>query len=226
VAVLALLFLAGSSSSSFAGLILTLGTGNSAISGYTPPFGTVDVTRIDATHATIVFTAGSNATNKYLFGGAQAVDINVNGPFTASITAASFPNAGLATAFTIGDLTSGGSNNADGFGTYNQTFDNFDGATHAFSSATISLTLTSGSWATNSDVLTPNSNGSRVAAHIFVFDSSYGGVSGNALNTGYAAESGATVTTPEPATIVILASGLPVGLLALRRRFRGYPATE
>jgi hypothetical protein len=33
-------------------------------------------------------------------------------------------------------------------------------------------------------------------------------------------------SVPEPATIVMLASGVPVGLLALRRRFRGYPATE
>ncbi len=37
-----------------------LGVPNSGLSGFPPPYATVDVTRTDATHATITFTGLSN----------------------------------------------------------------------------------------------------------------------------------------------------------------------
>jgi len=46
----------------------TLDTGNSAISGFTGPYGSVSVDLTSSTTATITFTSLTNAGNIYLFG--------------------------------------------------------------------------------------------------------------------------------------------------------------
>jgi hypothetical protein len=213
LAVLSVLLLAGSSASSFADMTYTLNNGNPNISGFPSPFGSVNVSLTDSTHATITFTANTSPGlgYSYTFGDGGSMNVNVH--------ATSWTFSGLTNNNTPADMSSGGSGNADGWGNFNQTFNTFDGFTHSFTTGSFVLQNLSGTWSSPSDVLTPNERGNSVAAHVFV---ALNGANTN--STGYATD-GTGSPAPEPATIVILASGLPVGLLALRRRVRGYPAT-
>lgn len=192
---------------------------NTAISGYTGPYGTVEVNRTSTTTATITFTALNNGGNFYLFGGAQALNVNVNATsFTVGTPTGSGGNYGGDGAHGI--QTPSSAQNADGWGSFNVSFDNFDGAGNALKTASFTLTNTSGTWATAADVLTANSNGATVAAHIFVFasDSPY---TNTALATGFAADGGNNTTeeVPEPASIAMVGFGL-LGMAGYRWRRR------
>src|SRR5215469_14090730 len=57
-----------------------LSVGNSAISGYAAPYGSVTVSwsSADANQATITFTANNTGTFQYLFGDGGSVAVNVN----------------------------------------------------------------------------------------------------------------------------------------------------
>lgn len=191
----------------------TLDTGNSAISGFTGPFGTVSVDLTSSTTALITFTSLTNSGNIYLFGDGGSVDVNINAT-SSTISGITGSNAG--TGFTSGGpFTAAGSGNVDGFGVFNQTIDTFDGFTH--SSDTISFTVTdnSGTWASASNVLTPNSDGFDAAAHIFVTSSPANAANG-AIVTGFAAESGGPVTAPEPSSVFLLGAGV-LALVGLRK---------
>ena len=73
-----------------------INTPNDAISPFTGPYATVDVNLTSATTASITFTSLVQGGNIYLFGGVNAVDLNVN-----------------ASSFTVGAIT--GSNAGTGF---------------------------------------------------------------------------------------------------------------
>jgi hypothetical protein len=153
------------------------------------PFGTVTVTLTGGV-ATIRFDAASG----YLFGDGQAVDVNVNGSF---ILGAITSSNGTFTQETTG-------HNVDGFGDFNLriTEGNFsNGATW------VQFTLTGGSWASASQVLTPNELNWLVAAHVFSVDGQLTGyVAGNSV-------------VPDGGTTVMLL-GAALGVLAMvRRRF-------
>src|SRR5262249_3479682 len=142
-----------------------------------------------------------------------AVGVNVNATsFTLSGLTGTSPGASFSSV--VADLSNGGAGNEDGFGSFNQTINSFDGFTHSWSTITFTLTHTSGTWASASIVLTPNASGLNVAAHIFVTSSPANAANG-ALATGFA-------STPGP----ILGAGVPglvaacVGLLGLARRRR------
>jgi hypothetical protein len=216
-AVLSLLFLAGSSTSSFADLITyTLGVPNTDTSGFPGPYGTVQVNLTDSTHATITFTATPQGGFTYRFGDGQSIDVNVN---AATWSVSNILNTDGAS---IGVLSSQAGGNVDGFGTMNQRFDDTTagGPTNNFLSAQFTLTNTSGVWGSAANVLTPNGpSGFAAAAHLFVFDSSTPGI--GAIKTGFVADGVVTSPVPEPMTVVTLATAIPFGLLALRRRFRG-----
>jgi hypothetical protein len=200
-----ILLLAVSGSSSFA-LDISIATPNAALSVVPGPYGNVNVNRTDSTHATITFTTASAL---FKFGGAQAIDVNVN--------ATNWSVSGL-TSDTGGTLSVKTDNNVNGFGSLNQTFDNSDGAGDSFTTASFVLTNLSGMWANDASVLAANSNGTRIGAHIFAFS-----VTGGVIVTGFAAEGG-TRDTPEPATILSALTGL-VSLGAFRRlRGRRQPA--
>jgi len=191
-----------------------LGTGNSGISGFPGPYVHVVVNRTDATHATISFTGLINSGNIYLMGGAQAVDFNVNATsWTVGLLSSSrFPGFSSQSS----DLTIAGANNADGFGSFNQTVDNFDGYTHSWTSLEFSLTNTSGTWASASAVLTPNASGLLAAAHIFVGVGNPPNPNVDALATGFAANG--TPSVPDGgATAMLLGAGLSA--LGMVRRF-------
>ena len=194
----------------------SLDNGNSAIfPGYAPPYGSVQVNLTDSTHATITFTSDTVAGNIYLFGGAQAIDVNVNAT-TFSIGTVVGSNAG--TGFSPGQFTPQGSQNVDGRGVFNETIDSDAGYTHAADTVTFTLTDTSGSWANASSVLLANGNGNFPAAHIFV-TTNPADASGSALVTGYAGSD--TTNTPRSSvpdggsTAILLGSAM-VGLGSLR----------
>src|SRR5712691_9996319 len=65
-----------------ANTIYTLTTGNSGISSYGSPYGTVTVSLNSATEALITFTAASSGSYHYLFGDGGSVAVNVNSAVT------------------------------------------------------------------------------------------------------------------------------------------------
>jgi hypothetical protein len=174
-----------------------LTNGNSAISGFPGPYATVTVNLTDSTHATITFAANTG----YLIGGAQAADVNVSGSWT--IGSFSWTGGNANTAF-----SNGGANNADGFGSFNQTTDNFDGFNAAVTSVSFILTNTGAGWANAMSVLTANAGGWLAAAHIFV-------IGDQTVVTGFAAGPG---SVPDGGTTVMLL-GAALGALGMARRF-------
>jgi hypothetical protein len=220
-AVLSLLFLAGSSTSSFADFInYTLGVPNTAVQGYPGPYGNVNVNLTDPTHATITFTAqapaGSGLT--YRFGDGQSIDVNIN---ATSWTVSNLQITDLASTGTLSVASPQAAGQVDGFGNFNQRFDDTTagGTLNDFNAASFVLTNTGGNWGSAANVLTSNPDGFLAGAHLFVFTSSTPGAS--AQTTGFVANGTPTTGVPEPMTIVTLATAIPFGLLALRRRFRG-----
>src|SRR6266481_5295995 len=88
----------------------SLVTGNSALTPYPGPYGSVLVNLTDSTHATVTFTANTG----FLFGDGGTAGVNVN---AASWTVGSITGSGL------GPLSDAGAGNEDGFKSFNQTID-------------------------------------------------------------------------------------------------------
>ena len=174
-----------------------LNQGNSAISGFPGPYGTVTVTLSGQT-ATITFTA--NTAGGFMFIDTSAAGVQVNSAsFTQSIvTDTEFK------AFDTGK-------NVDGFGVFNLTINNKDGSGSPVDTIVFTVTNAGVPWASPSDVLTTNSKGFDAVAHISV----NGGVA-----TGYAGEpgGGGGHIPDSGATAALLGLGL-VGVAGLRARF-------
>ena len=177
--------------------ILNVGNPDLTGGGNNPPYGTVTVS-LSGNTATITFTAAAS----YLFGGVNAVDVNVNG------------------AFTLGTITDNGAgtfsqdmsgmSNVDGFGDFNLRLNDTDGFGDAAS--IVSFTIT-GSWANAASVLAFNSGGgnggpSDAAAHIFPLDGS---------KTGFAAETGPFTNVPDGGATAMLLGMALTAVGALRR---------
>jgi hypothetical protein len=200
-----------------ADLVLSLGVGNSAISGYTGPYGTVDVHLVDSTHATVTLNSNTVGGNTYLFGDGGTIGLNTNG----AVTASNWTGTNSGSGFTPWSLVSIGSGNMDGFGGFNFVVKSFDGYPHSVDYLNFTLTKTSGSWLSAADVLTPNAGGYEAAGHVFVTTAPANAGNG-ALATGYAANGGSTGSVvPEPSSLV-LGSIAVVGLsfIQLRRLIR------
>ena len=190
----------------------SLGQGNSAISSYPAPYGSVSVNlNVAGNVATITFTAANTAAFQYLFGDGASAAVNVNGAFTlGAITGTQLPGFGPTT------YSNGGAGNVDGWGQFNLTINSNGGYTTASKAITFTLTKASGTWSSDANVLTANANGALVGAHIFVaaFPANPKQV---ALSTGFAANGGA-VNTPDGGTTVMLL-GAALGVLGMARRY-------
>jgi hypothetical protein len=209
----ALLALAWSNPSQADTFTYTLGNGNPAIAGFPGPYGSVFVNLTSPTMATITFTSNVVGGNIYLFGGHDAVVVNVNATSWTLGSTITGTNAG--TGFSPGPLSNGGSNNDSAFGRFNQTISSFDGFSHSSDTISFTLTDTSGTWASAANVLVANAGGSTVGAHIFVTPFPANAANG-AIVTG---DSGNGAATPEPSTLAIAGLGA-LGMLGygLRRR--------
>jgi hypothetical protein len=228
VAALSLLLLAGFGDKTHATLIVSLANANgnfdSTQAGYPPPYGTVQVTRTSNTTANIVLTpdAGPHGSGGffYLFGDGGTIALNVNGSnlsFSSVSTTSPFPPG----SFSVQD---GGAGNQSSFGSFNFSLNATNGqggqggASTALSKLSFTLTSAGANWLTDSDVLTPDNKGFVASAHLFAYTGSPS-VTNNSAFTAYVGDADAPAV-PEPATVVTLMSGLPFGLLALRRRLR------
>lgn len=186
------------------------------VAGYTGPFGQAVVTLDNATNATVTFSSFNNGGYNYLFGGQGAVAVNVN---------ASSWTLGTITPVLAPPMTNGGANNEDGWGIFNQTFDNFDGFGYAQTGFTVHLTNTGGTWGSDTDVLKANASGYLVAAHIFVAnpDGTTHIVNGEGV-TGYAtddASPGPHTDVPEGGSTVALLGGALMLIGGIARRVIG-----
>ena len=188
--------------------------------GFTGPYATVTVDRTSTTTATITFQSLTNNGNIYLFGGQGAVAVNLNVISGTTSTTATASNSG--TGFTPGSVTFAGPGNEDGFGSFNDTYDSFDGYQHSSDMISFNVTNTSGTWASATDVLALNGpQGSLAAAHIFV-TTSPANASNGAIITGYAAGNGLMInplgTVPDGGTTVMLL-GAALGAIGMARRY-------
>jgi hypothetical protein len=197
-----------------------LSAGNSAISGFTGPYAHVTITTTSSTTANVTFSSLTNSGKIYLMGGAQAVDLNVN---AASFSVGTITESNSGTGFQMLPPPTLGSGNADGWGSFNLTVNNFDGFGHSADNVSFTLTNTGGTWANAASVLAANGNGAIAAAHIFV-TTSPANASNSALATGYAAAGSSggppPINTPEPAGLALALSGVVGFGLAGVRRFR------
>jgi hypothetical protein len=186
----------------------SLNVGNSGISAFTGPFGTVTVTLIDSTHASITWTNNTVGANTYLFGDGGSVAANISSTFLVTSISGTGPN-------NPPSLTQTVAGNEDGFGSFNLRINDFDGFMDAASSVTVALTNTSGTWASAASVLAFNAAGFDAAAHIFV--TTNGGTTNTSI-TGFAGEGTGTPGVPDGGTTVMLL-GAALGALGMARRF-------
>jgi hypothetical protein len=177
-----------------------LGIPNAGLSGFPGPYGDVHIDLTNSTTAIFTFTARLGF--GLVDGGIAGVNVNADAWTVSGLAGTPAANDNLVDA---------GSGTLDGFGIFNQTFNNGP-ASDVLSSLTFTLTNLDG-WASAATVLVQNAKGFLAAAHFNVTGTDCDG----SPCTGFAANG-----VPGP----ILGAGLPglvaacLGLAVLARRRR------
>jgi hypothetical protein len=192
---------------------LTIGAPNTAISCCTGPYATIQIDRVDTTHAVITFSSDTSGNFIYLIGGSAAADLNVNGAYALGVVTESNNLAGFTPTFK--DNKPG---NVSGFGQFNLSLDNSGGFSDSATRVSFTITNTSGTWASASSVLTADSDGFEAAVHVFACAEPGCSISSGAFTTGFSAND-ASNNVPEPAAVLLLGSSI-IGIGALMRRRR------
>ncbi len=188
----------------------SLDFGDTALNGFTGPFGQVCITLASSTVAHITFTTAGT----YLFvdGSSSALNVNATAFTESGLTEMLNGGAGPTGAFATG------SQNVDGEGNFNLTVNNGNsGPTGRADTIMFTVTDTSGTWANAGNVLILNGNGFDAAAHIGA-----GLSNGNFAATGFAGEdAGGTIQggpVPEPNLVLLSLIGGVFAIVVSRRR--------
>ena len=212
-ALLAVGLLVGLSGPAAADIIFDIGASNTALGPYPGPFVHVDIhLNVNGT-ATVTATGLTNSGFIYLMGGVNSFGLNTNGAVSVGAIVGN-----PLTTFSIG------SGNVSAFGNFDFVINSDDGFGHASNSLSFTLTKTTGSWATENDILVANNKGFLGEAHIFVSGPNCKDSKGVpiACVTGFAGNGGGgppVQDVPEPGVLSLLGIGLlALGTIALRRR--------
>jgi hypothetical protein len=202
-------------------IMFDLTVGNSGGLGCcTGPYALVTVNRTSSTTATIRFDSLTNGGFTYLLADGGSVGFNVSTAFTLGTITGTNSLPG----FTPGPYSNGGPGNEDGFGSFNQTINSFDGFTNSSTEISVDITDTGAPWADASAVLANNASGNDAAIHGFACAEPGCNSSTGAFATGFASVSGPIITTtggplvPEPSTLAVLGSALAAMGFVRRRR--------
>jgi len=182
----------------------------------------VDVNLVDSNTATITFTA--------LYPGGLLIDgslmgLNVNAT-TFSVTGTTGfssppPSCNGSGQTLVGNAcVQTGSQNVDGFGSFNVTLSGKGGTGDGVSSVTATIDNTSGTWASAVNVLFTNATGASAVSHVSFTTEGCTGFVSNGTTTDTAPTTvcnGGTTTVPEPNSFLLLASGLGLLAFAVRR---------
>jgi hypothetical protein len=195
-----------------------IGDPKSALAPLPGPYANVTVTLgASKTQAQILVSGANEAVYDYLLGGADAVDLNVNGSFRV-VNAFSVVNGsgGMTSIHPIGgfDITTVSATSTSGFGNFNLSIKNFDAFSNPAFSIGFMIQNTTGTWASENSVLAANAAGFIAALHIAAYNPSCGP---NPCATGFVALD----ATPEPGSLLLTGIGFLSLILLVRRRNSG-----